>query len=161
MPTDHDEILHEYWTTEFDTSSSDSSSSGSSSMDTEYQVVEIATVFISLIMQHTLAYAMRLYDKIPYHTSALTGEMWVLELINGHPERIRNVLGVHKDVFLSLRDDLQQFGHRNSKFVSLEEQLAIFLYTCVTGLSIRHVSERFQRATETTSQYVSQIFIKY
>jgi hypothetical protein len=80
-------------------------------MDTEYQVVKIATVFISLIMQLTLAYATRLYHKIPYYTSALTREMWLLELINGHPERIQNELGVHKDVFLSLHDDLQRFGH--------------------------------------------------
>jgi len=26
--------------------------------------------------------------KIPYHTSALTGEAWVLELMMGHPDRI-------------------------------------------------------------------------
>ena len=85
MP-DHDKVLNEYWLTDFTSSSSDSSSSGSSSTDTEDQIVEITTIFVNLIMQLTLGYATRLYDKTPYHTSALTGEMWVLELINGHPE---------------------------------------------------------------------------
>ena len=43
-------------------------------------------------------------------------------------------------------------GHGDSKYVTLEEQLAIFLYTSVTGLSIRHVGERFQRANGTISK---------
>jgi hypothetical protein len=101
-----------------------------------------------------LAYGLPLYDKTPYHTSALTGAGWVLELLNGHPERIRNELGVHKHVFLGLVKALEQHGMTSSRHVYIEEQLAIFLYTCVTGLSLRHVSERFQRANETTSKYV-------
>jgi hypothetical protein len=36
----------------------------------------------------------------------------------------------------------------------LEEQLAIFLYACVTGLSVRHLGERFQRSNDTISKYV-------
>ena len=101
-----------------------------------------------------LAYGLPLYDKTPYHTSALTGADWVCELLNGHPERIRNELGVHKHVFLELIAALKQYGATSSKHVYIEEQLAIFLYTCVTGLSLRHVSERFQRANETTSKFV-------
>jgi hypothetical protein len=36
----------------------------------------------------------------------------------------------------------------------LEEQLAIFLYACVTGLSVRHLGEHFQRSNDTISKYV-------
>ena len=107
-----------------------------------------------------LAYGLPLYDKTPYHTSALSGAAWVIELLNGHPERIRNELGVHKHVFLGLVAALEQQGSTSSRHVYIEEQLAIFLYTCVTGLSLRHVSERFQRANETTSKYVLY-FITY
>ncbi|KAG2033535.1 hypothetical protein BDR03DRAFT_871850, partial [Suillus americanus] len=28
------------------------------------------------------------WEKIPYHTSTLTGYAWVLELMTGHPDRI-------------------------------------------------------------------------
>ena len=101
-----------------------------------------------------LAYGLPLYDKTPYHTSALTGAAWVCELLNGHPERIRNELGVHKHIFQDLIAALNQHGMTSSKHVYIEEQLAIFLYTSVTGLSLRHVSERFQRANETTSKFV-------
>ncbi|KIK71790.1 hypothetical protein PAXRUDRAFT_676657, partial [Paxillus rubicundulus Ve08.2h10] len=34
-----------------------------------------------------------------------------------------------------------------------EEQLGIFLYTCVTGLSSRHVGERFQHSPDTITKY--------
>ena len=90
----------------------------------------------------------------PYHTSILSGHEWVMELLTGHPERIHCELGMHAHVFKQLILELRDLGHTNSKFVSLEEQLAIFLYCCVTGLSIRHVGERFQRSNDTISRYV-------
>lgn len=99
-------------------------------------------------------YSNTYYNKTPYHDSALSGAAWVCELLRGHPERIRAELGVHKHVFKALITSLKNAGLRRSKFVTLEEQLAIFLYNCVTGLSLRHVAERFQRATETVSKYV-------
>ncbi|KAF9235700.1 hypothetical protein BU15DRAFT_23857, partial [Melanogaster broomeanus] len=81
---------------------------------------------------------------IPYHTSILSGQQWVLELLHGHPKRICCELGMHRKVFLQLISELRELGHADSRFVSLEEQLAIFLYMSVTGLTIRHVGEHFQ-----------------
>jgi hypothetical protein len=101
-----------------------------------------------------MIYAAPLYDKTPYHTSALSGEDWVRELINGHPGRIRCELGVHKHIFQALISYLENIGHTHSRYVTLEEQLSIFLYKCVTGLSVRHVGERFQRSNDTISRYV-------
>lgn len=91
--------------------------------------------------------------RIPYHTSALSGEAWVLELITGHPDRIRHNLGVSLDIFDDLLRVLRAGGFVPSRNgVSVEEQLAIFLYTCVTGLSTRLIGERFQRSTDTISR---------
>lgn len=94
----------------------------------------------------------RYHMKEPYHTSILSGYAWLQELLHGHPERIRTELGVHKDVFLALVEKLRSMGHGDTRYVKLEEQLAIFLYTSVTGLSVRHVGERFQRANGTISK---------
>jgi hypothetical protein len=91
-------------------------------------------------------------NPIPYHTSALSGEAWVIELILGHPKRIQCELGVTVHTFKALIQELELHGCKNSRNVSLEEQLAIFLYTCITGLSVRHVGERFQWSNETVSQ---------
>lgn len=106
----------------------------------------------SIILTATSQILYDLYIREPYHTSILTGQAWVLELIAGHPKRIHCELGVHLHVFAQLITELHDLGYRNSRFVSLEEQLAIYLYSCVTGLTIRHVGERFQRSNETISR---------
>lgn len=113
-------------------------------------------LFISILLTavQTLVESMspNIHVREPYHTSILTGEGWVMELLAGHPERIRCELGMHQHVFLELILELRRMGYTNSKYVSLEEQLAIFLYASVTGLTIRHLGERFQRSNETISK---------
>ncbi|KAF8575488.1 hypothetical protein K439DRAFT_1284232, partial [Ramaria rubella] len=50
------------------------------------------------------------------------------DLLAGHPKQVWFELGVHKDVFLKLLECLQKVGLRSSQYVTLHEQLAIFLY---------------------------------
>ena len=118
------------------------------------RILPLATLLISIILAATQALLQSIYSKEPeaYHTSVLTGDAWVIELLTGHPGCIRCELGVHRHVFLELISALRRMGHSSSRFVSLEEQLAIFLYACVTGLTIRHIGERFQRSNETISR---------
>jgi hypothetical protein len=118
------------------------------------------TLFVSIILTSTSSLLLSFRKRQPYHTSILTGEGWVMELLAGHPERICCELGVHRHVFLELIQELRQLNHDRSKYVSLEEQLAIFLYISVTGLTIRHVGERFQRSNETVSRSVTLLRIR-
>ena len=90
-------------------------------------------------------------DPEPYHTSILSGEGWVIELLTGHPDCIQNELGMSTELFGELDMILRNHNYTNSRWVSLEEQLAIFLYTCVTGLPVRHGGEHFQQANSTIS----------
>ena len=83
---DNNEILQEYWYTDLSSSYSDISQSQSQSQSTDDQVMDIAAIFIALVMKEVISYGTSTYDKMPYHTSALTGEMWVTELLHGHPE---------------------------------------------------------------------------
>lgn len=94
--------------------------------------------------------------KLPesYHTSILSGNGWVLKLLIGHPERLRTELRMYAEDFKELTLVLRTYGHHNTRSISLEEQVAIFLYTCVIGLATRHVSERFQHSNDTISRYV-------
>ena len=56
-------------------------------------------------------------------------------------------------VFIALVIELRGMGYGDSKNgVKIEEQLAIFLYMCVTGISVRHAGERFQRSNETIAR---------
>jgi hypothetical protein len=114
-------------------------------------IIQYAALIVSIVVSATANILQSLYIREPYHTSALSGEAWVLELLCGHPNRIRTELGMSIEVFSNLVQELRDIGHQNSRNVSLEEQLAIFLYMCVTGLTIRHVGERFQRSNETIS----------
>ncbi|KIK97643.1 hypothetical protein PAXRUDRAFT_91971, partial [Paxillus rubicundulus Ve08.2h10] len=43
----------------------------------------------------------------------------------------------------------------------VEEQLGIFLYTCVTGLSSCHVGERFQHPPDTVTRYFKQLLFLF
>lgn len=128
--------------------------SGQAANEIQRRLTQLATLFMSILLSSTAAILESVYSKVPepYHTSVLTGQGWVMELLAGHPERIRCELGMHRHVFVELIDELHKMGYSSSRFVSLEEQLAIFLYTCVTGLSVRHVGERFQRSNETISR---------
>ena len=117
-------------------------------------ILRIAGLILNATIAAVVSFTTHLYNKIPYHTSALSGANWVIELLQGHPECIWCELGVHKHVFHFLVLYLQMIGVQHSQGV-LEEQLAIFLYRCVTGLSICHVAEHFQRSTDTISKHVA------
>ena len=110
-------------------------------MALQQHLQQYAILFLSIIMTATAAVLQSLVTREPYHTLILTGEGWVMELLSGHPDRIRCELGVSHKVFSDLIAELQEMGYGNSKYVSLEEQLAIFLYASVTGLTIRHLRE--------------------
>ena len=123
-------------------------------------VVQAACLVINAAVAASVTFATPLFDKTPYHTSALSGAAWVVELFNGHPECIHCELGVHKHVFQILISYLQIIGVSHSQDVLLEEQLAIFLYKYVTGLSIQHVGERFQHSNNTIHKYVPSFWLE-
>ena len=117
------------------------------------QLNDVVVTVVTSVSQ-VISLAVQWKEPVPYHTSILTGQGWVTELLEGHPEHIWNELGVHKTVFRILVAELQNAGYHATRNISSEEQLAIFLYTCVTGLSIHHIGERFQRSNNTISRYI-------
>ncbi|KAJ6527229.1 hypothetical protein DFH09DRAFT_894196, partial [Mycena vulgaris] len=65
----------------------------------------------------------------PMHTSSLTGQLWLDELLAGHPVRFREQLGLAKHTFYHLSFELQAFsGLIATKYVSADEKLATFLH---------------------------------
>ena len=94
------------------------------------------------------------YCKEDLHDSALSGCAWLNELLSGHPGWIYIALGMHCHVFLALILQLCAMGHSESQNsrIGLDESVAIFLYTCVTGIAIDHVAECFQHSHSTISK---------
>jgi hypothetical protein len=93
--------------------------------------------------------------KTPQNTSILTRHAWVHELLSGHPRRFHNMMGMSKDVFWKLARELQTHADlRNTKHITLKEQLALFLHMCRTGGSHRDMQEQFQHSPDTISKRV-------
>ena len=86
-----------------------------------------AAIFVNVTVTAAILAVTPLVNKRPYHTSILSGEGWVQELITGHPEHMKTELGMQPHVFFLLVKELYSAGMRRSKFLSLKEQLAIYL----------------------------------
>ena len=52
--------------------------------------------------------------RLAYHTSLLTGAGWVMELLAGHPMHICTELGVSRETFIALIEELHGMGHTDS-----------------------------------------------
>jgi hypothetical protein len=50
------------------------------------QWIESATVVVNIVAVTTMLYRTQWYWSQPYHTSALTGQAWVEELMRGYPK---------------------------------------------------------------------------
>jgi hypothetical protein len=72
--------------------------------------IQAAGIFISSVAMAAQIYSTPLFDKVPYHTSALSKKAWLLELIEGHPEQIKTELGMQHHVFLRLVEELRTVG---------------------------------------------------
>lgn len=108
------------------------------------------------IMEH----ADRYFHREPKTTFALTGFDWVNELLAGNPRCMRASLGIKPHDFQRLVKALGATTDlRDSKYITAEEQLAIFLYTSRTGLSTALVKERFQHSTFTIAKYVKENYL--
>ena len=93
--------------------------------------------------------------KTPMYNSKLSGEAWVQELLHGHPSCFHDNLGMSKFVFQRLVQELQIYaGLDDSKCITKEEQVAIFLHLCRTGAVTRDIRERFQHSADTISRCV-------
>ena len=92
-----------------------------------HRLYQIISLCVSIILGActSLLQIQSARTREPYHMSILTGEGWVMELLAGH-KRIQCELGVSAEVFILLIEELWGMGYDNSKYVTLEEQLAIF-----------------------------------
>ena len=98
-------------------------------------------------------------DRQLCHTSSLTGDMWVRELINGHHSRIFNECRMSVDNFLRFCGLLRDYGHlveNNYQRVSLEETVAMVLVCLSHRSGHRQLSERFQHSLETINRQVKR-----
>lgn len=89
------------------------------------------------------------------HQTGTPGSQYLMELLSSTPQRIYNVLRMNKQTFYKLCEWLNDNTELKGTWrTSLQEQLAMFLWTVNYSASQRQVAERFQHSGETVHRYV-------
>ncbi|CAI9285640.1 unnamed protein product [Lactuca saligna] len=92
--------------------------------------------------------------RTPCHTSDRTGHMFITEVLNGHPRRCYELFRLNVPVFRQLCLDLTtNYGLQQTRKVSIEESVGIFLMTLAHGCSNRFVQEFFNHSGETIHRH--------
>ncbi|XP_056692169.1 uncharacterized protein [Spinacia oleracea] len=113
---------------------------------------------IAYTMSLISAYFYKYIYKEPCMTSILTGEMWVKEMLTGHPIRCVNAFRMEPPLFLRLCKDLSsKYGLKASCNMSIHEKVGILLYALAQGVSNRVLGERFQRSGDTISRAIHEV----
>jgi hypothetical protein len=134
---------------------SSSSSAKKQSTTVDLRRKKLAAVVATAVAAVALHWG-QYYDKEPRNVSRMTGQEWMEEQLDGHPGVFYDTFGMHKHVFRNLLKVLtEKTGFSDTKHVSAVEQLGIFLYAVITGLSIRKLENRFQRSKDTITKCVA------
>jgi hypothetical protein len=89
------------------------------------------------------------------------GGVYLEDLLRSTPKRIYDVLRMQKETFIRLCVWLQVYTDlKPTRHISVQEQVAMFLWTVNYSASNAQVEERFQHSGETISRY-NLIFILY
>lgn len=97
-------------------------------------------------------------SRTPCRTSCRTGNIFILEILNGHPARCYQDFRLHVDVFRSLCDDLANYyGLEATRNMSIEESVGIFLMTIAHGCGNRLVQETFNHSGETIHRHFHKV----
>jgi hypothetical protein len=92
-------------------------------------------------------------EERAHHQTGLAGREYLRELLSSTDLRIYEVLRMKKETFFHLCDWLEANTElRDTWRTSIQEQVAMFLWTLNFGASARQVKERFQHSQETISR---------
>lgn len=95
------------------------------------------------------------YEVKECRTSSLTGKQYIAELLapSTNSRRVLEVLRMSREIFLELCQWLEDRGLLTStRFVNVDEQVAMFVWTIGHNASNRDVQERFQHSGDTVSR---------
>ncbi|RWR85031.1 putative nuclease HARBI1 [Cinnamomum micranthum f. kanehirae] len=122
--------------------------------DMEFFFFCAQTVALICVLGYYYSYGHR--DRV--HNSILSGESFVDELLIGHERNCFDLLRVSKGCYVNLSNELRQRDLlADSRNVTVEEQLAIFLFTIAHNERNRVMQNRFQHSGETISRYFNKV----
>ena len=122
--------------------------------DSEHEAINAAIIQRRIQVAISAAIYVGFYlSPEPVHTSIRTGQRFTEEILRAHPRRVLEVIRMPITTFLDLRDWVVERGLlRSTRYISVEEQIMMFLWMVGHGATNREASEQFQHAGDTVSR---------
>ncbi|XP_042504682.1 protein ALP1-like [Macadamia integrifolia] len=99
-----------------------------------------------------------LYTREPIRDSKLTGPERVSEVLNGHVDRCYEQYKMEHHVFLNLEALMRQRGWlEDSRYLRVDEQLAMFISIVGHNDRYRDIAEHFQRSLNTIGEHFKKV----
>lgn len=112
-----------------------------------------------MILVFPALYLASIRNKIPCHTSKLSGLEYTTELLEGHQCRSYQNLRLEPHVFEALEDYLcSREILYSTRGVTVEEHLAMFMYVIARNASFTTLCDRFQHSSETIHRHIATAF---
>ena len=103
--------------------------------------------------------SIRTRTRTPCYTSKLSGSEYTRELLEGHPHRSYHNLRMEPWIFKALADYLSSRGLlKSTRGVTVEEQLALFMYMLARNASFTALCNMFQHSGETIHRHIAAAF---
>ncbi|RVW22028.1 uncharacterized protein LOC104877720 isoform X1 [Vitis vinifera] len=116
---------------------------------------DLDEIFIAHIMNE---YEEIFLCKTPQRTSMLSGAQFVRDMIEGHPQTCYELFRMDKETFMNLCDHLKRHENlQDTRFVTVEEAVAMFLLIVGHNVRMRVVADRFQHSTETVARHFKEV----
>lgn len=94
----------------------------------------------------------------PDTDSMLTGPRYVKELLEGNPAHCQEMLRMKIEAFISMCHHFRIRGWlQNSRYISVEEKVAMFLMALSQNIRNRLVKRRFNHSTQTIHRYFYEV----
>ncbi|KAL6532314.1 hypothetical protein OROGR_014284 [Orobanche gracilis] len=94
----------------------------------------------------------------PQRTSKLKGHEWVVEVLNGHPRNCYETFRMTSSQFIKLCDLLKERNKlKDTRFLIVQEQVAIFLLIICQTVRTRLAGDRFQHSVDTIHRHFKRV----
>lgn len=98
-------------------------------------------------------------EKMPVHTSSLPGAIKVKEIFEGHPSWCKVEFRMEPEIFKATTNFLRRENLlRDTRGVSVEEQLGMFMFMLSHNASNQRLQKAFQHSGETIHRKITEVF---
>lgn len=112
--------------------------------------LEDEIVFLIIVCWFWLTNASPRIERIRDNTSALSGHAYTQELLTGSSTQCQELMRLSRDAYIMLCNHFKQKNWlQNSRSISVEEKMAMFLTIIGHNERFRAVKRRFQHSTQT------------